>query len=108
YELALFSIDVDDELIPFVVPGSDGRNFYVNAGKSKREGFEASLISRPTDRLQTTVSYTHSDFTFARFVDADGTDFSGKRIPGTTENVLFGEVMYTDPRGWFAAADALY
>ena len=29
-------------------------------------------------------------------------------IPGTAENLLFGEFAYRAPRGWFVAADALY
>ena len=108
YEIALFTIEVEDELIPFEVPGSPGRNFFENAGKSKRDGLEFSWIANPTDRWQTTVSYTYSDFEFTEFVDATNTDFSGKTIPGTSENVLFGEVSYTTPRGWFAAFDAIY
>ena len=29
-------------------------------------------------------------------------------IPGTAENLLFGEFAYRAPRGWFAAAEVLY
>ncbi|HEX7082134.1 MAG TPA: TonB-dependent receptor [Gammaproteobacteria bacterium] len=108
YELALFSIEVDDELIPFEVPGSPGRDFYVNAGQSSRDGLEFSFMTQPTERLQAIVSYTYSDFEFDRFVDASGEDFAGKTIPGTSENVLFGELSYRHPVGWFAAFDVLY
>jgi iron complex outermembrane receptor protein len=108
YDLALFTIDVDDELIPFeVVPG---RNAFENAGTSTRDGLELSFILNPTDRWQATLSYTYSDFTFDQFVDLDNpaNDFSGNVIPGTAENVLFGEINYSHPAGWFAAADVLY
>jgi iron complex outermembrane receptor protein len=108
YEVALFTIDVDDELIPFEVPGSPGRNFFENAGKSNRDGLEFSWIANLTDRMRTTVSYTYSDFTFSEFFDAANNDFSGNVIPGTSENVLFGELAYTSPRGWFAAGDVMY
>ncbi len=108
YELALYTIDVDDELIAFEVPGSPGRDFYENAGSSKRDGLEASLILDPTERLSTTFTYTYSDFEFERFVDGGGNDFSGNTIPATSEHVLFGEVTYTDPRGWFGAFDVMY
>jgi len=107
YELALFSIEVDDELIPFEVPGSPGRDYYVNAGQSSRDGFEFSLITQATDRLQATFSYTYSDFKFDEFTDASG-DYAGNVIPGTAKNVLFGELSYRGDRGWFAAFDALY
>ena len=108
YELALFSITVDDELIPFEVPGSPGRDYYVNAGQSGRDGFEFSMMTQPTERLQAIVSYTYSDFEFDQFIDAGGQDLSGNTIPGTAENVLFGEVSYQHPRGWFGALDLLY
>lgn len=114
YELALFTIDVDDELIPypvFTAPGGtvvSGRNYFENAAKSSREGLEFSWIGRPTERLRTTVSYAYSDFKFDNFVDSAGTSFNGNVIPGTAENVLFAEIAYTAPRGWFIAGDALY
>jgi iron complex outermembrane receptor protein len=101
YEVALFTIDVEDELIPFeVVPG---RNAFENAGESKRDGLEFSFIFNPTDRLSGTVSYTYSDFKFTNF----GT-FSGNVIPGTAENVVFGELAYTHPGGWFIAGETIY
>jgi iron complex outermembrane receptor protein len=114
YEVALFSIDVDDELIPypvFTAPGGtvvSGRNYYENAAKSKRDGVEFSWVGRPTDQLRTTVSYAYSDFTFKDFVDSNNNVFSGNVIPGTTENVLFAELAYTAPRGWYLAGDVLY
>jgi iron complex outermembrane receptor protein len=108
YEVALFTIDVEDELIPFEVVGNPGRNFFQNAGESTRDGVEFSWIANPTERLQAIVSYTYSDFKFSEFVDAGGTDFAGNAIPGTSENVLFGEIAYASPRGWFAAADFMY
>jgi iron complex outermembrane receptor protein len=98
YEIAVFSTTVKDELIPFEVPTSPGRNYYVNAGDSKHDGVEFSWISNPTQQLTATVSYTYSDFTFN----------SGKVIPGTAKNLLFGELAYRDSRGWFVSADATY
>jgi iron complex outermembrane recepter protein len=98
YEIAVFTIDVEDELIPFEVPTSPGRNYYQNAGKSQHDGIEFSWTVNPTDRLQTTVSYAYSDFTFN----------NGLVIPGTAENTLFAGLSYTHPRGWFVAGDALF
>lgn len=108
FELSLFTIGVKDELIPFTVPDMSGRDYYVNAGKSTRNGLEFSLISHETDRWRTTFSYTYSDFTFDRFIDQGGNDFSGKTIPGTAKHLLYGEVRYDDPRGWFGSVDAEY
>ena len=108
YELAIFDIEVDDELIPYEIPSSPGRDFFANAGRSSRTGLEATLVSRPTDRIGVTLSYTYADFTFADFVDDNGRDYSGNRIPGTVEQLLFAEIDYRHPAGWFGALDALY
>jgi iron complex outermembrane recepter protein len=114
YEVAVFTIDVEDELIGSEILTSPGRFSFANAGETSRDGVEFSWIANPTDRIQTTVSYTYSDFTFTRFVenitiaDPDGVDRSGNVIPGTPENLLFAEFAYRAPRGWFVAADAIY
>jgi iron complex outermembrane receptor protein len=102
YEIVVFNIDVKDELIPLQVPGQPGRNYYVNAAKTAHDGIELSWSSQPTDRLATTLSYTYSDFTFTEGLSA------GNVIPGTSENVLFGQLIYTHPRGWFIAGDAIF
>ena len=74
YELAVFDIDVEDELIPYEIPSSPGRDFFANAGRSSRTGLEATLSSQPTDRIGITLSYTYADFTFADFIDDNGRD----------------------------------
>ena len=85
---------------------------FENAGETSREGVEFSWIANPTDRIETTVSYTYSDFKFDAIrrneSRAVSIDRSGNVIPGTAENLLFAEFAYRAPRGWFAAADALY
>jgi iron complex outermembrane receptor protein len=108
YEMALFRIDVKDELIPFEVPSSPGRDYFVNAGKSTRNGFEASYTGHLFDRFEVTASYTYSDFKFTDFVDDAGNDFGGNALPGIPENLFFGELRYTRPSGWFAAVDVQY
>jgi iron complex outermembrane recepter protein len=111
YEVAVFTIDVEDELIGREIPASPGRNFFENAGETSREGLELSWTARPTDRIDTTVSYTYSDFKFDRFIETIGLatfDRSGRVLPGSAENTLFGEFAYRAPRGWYAAADVLF
>lgn len=123
YEVALFTIDVEDELIGREILTSPGRNFFENAGETSREGLEFSWTAEPTDRIDTTVSYTYSDFAFTNFIERDALvvnptpppanirrdfDRSGFVIPGTPEHQLFAEFAYRSPRGWYAAADALY
>ena len=81
YELALFSIITEDELIAFQVPGAAaGRQFFRNAGQTTRRGAEASIsgVAGPVS-LGTTATwlrYVYDDFTVA------GTSFEGNRVPG--------------------------
>jgi iron complex outermembrane receptor protein len=118
YEVAVFTIDVEDELVGREIPtptgGASGRLSFENAGETSRDGLELSWTMSPTDRIETTVSYTYSDFKYEHFIenitvaDPDGDDRSGNTIAGTPENMLFAEFSYRAPRGWFIAADALY
>ena len=114
YEVAVYDIAVDDELVPFDI---GGRTFFQNAGSSSRTGVELALVSNPTDRIRTSLTYTYGEFEFDDFreisFDAGGVptvedDFSGNTIPGTVEHLLFGEISYTHPSGWFGALDVMY
>ncbi len=113
YEVAVFTIDVEDELIGREIQNSPGRFSFENAGETSRDGIEFSWIADLTDRIETTVSYTYSDFKFDEFLENvtptnPGINRSGNIIPGTPENLLFAEFAYRAPRGWYVAADATY
>ena len=105
YEVALFSIDVEDELIPFEV---GGRDIYENAGKSSRKGVELSFTSRPIDGMRVSFAYTYSNFKFEEFVDDNGNDHSGNALPGIPDNVLRAELNYTHSSGFYGVIDARY
>ncbi len=98
YELAVFTIRVLDELIPFELPESPGRTFYRNAGKSTRNGIELGGAFRPTGGLTLSAVYTYSDFFFDEFLTEDGI-FNGNQIPGIPKNQTYGEVAYYHPSG---------
>jgi len=113
-EVALFNVQVDEELVPFEI---DGRDFFQNAGESNRSGIELAVVSNLTDRIRTSLTYSYGNFEFDDFrevsIDAGGAstvtnNFSGNTIPGTVEHLLFGEVSYTHPSGWFGAVDVMY
>jgi iron complex outermembrane receptor protein len=108
YEIAVFNIKVDDELIPFEVPTAPGRDYFDNAGESSRNGVEFSFSSSLSDRLSAMLSYTYADYEYDSFVDDGGNNFGGNRIPGTAEDVFFGNLSYNHPRGWYAAFDLNY
>ncbi len=100
YDLALFLIESEDELIPFELPGSPGRNFFRNAGESERKGVEAKVQLQPVDYARVSLSYTYSDFKFTEFV-ASGVDFSGNAIPGIPKHRIAGTLDMKSEHGWF-------
>ena len=101
YELALFYIKSEDEILPFELPASPGRTFFRNAGKSERKGVEVSLHMPPVNGWEGRASYTYSDFEFTELVSS-GVDLAGKDIPGVPRHRIAGEVKYQHPSGWFS------
>lgn len=108
YAIAAFNIDVDDELIPFEIASSPGRDFFANAGKSNRRGLELSVSSEPIPGLRLSLAYTWSEFEFDELVDDNGNNFSGNTIPGIPESFAHVDVSYAHESGFFVAADASY
>lgn len=121
YDLATFATLVRDELIPFEVPGGQGRTFYRNAGRTHRYGAELGLgvALGPFDGA---LSYSYSHFQFADFTTDAGVSYAGNRIPGiplhqaeasltwrhsnlfvTAEGEVFGRVYVNDQNDASAA-----
>ena len=108
YELAVFHIDLKDELTPFELAASPGRTFYVNAGESGRTGVEAAMSWTGTSGFGIDASLTWSDFTFDEFIDNNGNDFSGSRLPGLPEYFGYLGLRYETENGFTAAFDTNY
>ena len=107
YELALFHIDVKDEIVPFELEGS-GQSFFENAGSSTRDGVEAALSMELAPGLTGTATYTWSDFVFDEFRGADGQNYDGNRIPGIPQQLFNIDLSWSHDSGFFASWDALY
>jgi len=108
YEIALFSIDLEDELIPFELAQFPGRTFFANAGSSKREGIETALRWSHNNGLRIDASFTWSDFTFDEFADDNGNDFSGNELPGLPRQFGYLGGSYQGERGLSATLEAIY
>lgn len=93
YEAVLYSMRVEDELVPQRV-GS--RTFYDNAGRSSRDGVELSAQWRPGTHWQATGAWSYNDYRFDAFQG-----FDGNRIAGIPRQTLFGELAY-DREAWYA------
>ena len=107
YEIAIFDIDVDDELVGFELSGA-GQTFFENAGSSTHRGIESALTLKLLPSLSGTVAYTYSNFTFDRFRDRSGNNFEGNKIPGVPDHQFHVEMNYQHPAGLFASGDLLY
>ena len=107
YDIAVFRVAIDDELVPFEIDGFTGRTFFQNAAESTRKGIEAGLSAQLMDNLSATLAYTHINAEFDRFRTATE-NFDGNRIPGVPDDQVFAELNYVHPRGWYGVADMLY
>lgn len=117
YDVAFYQIDVEDELVPFQFAG-DTRNFFENAGETRRRGIELALSANPLPGLRTTLAYTFSDFKFTDFVsqtrdpltgDVVGQAvFDGNYIPGIPRHFGFLEIAYDHPSGFYGVWDTIF
>ena len=106
YELALFRVEVRDEITPYEL---GGRTFYDNAARTRRDGAELMLEHLTTDTLTLTLAYTYSDYQFQRFYDdQQDQDVSGNRLPGLPRHHLFAEAAWRGLDGLFLIANAQY
>ena len=94
YSLALFRVDVRDELVPFqLADPDDDRTYYRNAGRTRRQGLEAGLVWLLATDLALTGAWTWSDFSFREFVD-DGASLAGRELPAIPRRQLFLEAAW--------------
>jgi iron complex outermembrane receptor protein len=87
YDIALFTIITEDELIPFQVPGAAaGRVFFRNAGQTTRRGLEGS-VTGTTGPLALGLTATWLRYVYDEF-EVSGTSFKGNRVPGVAPVTL--------------------
>jgi len=108
YEVSVFRIELEDELIPFELANQPGRTFYSNAGSSTRNGLETALSWKSDSGFGVDLSYTWSDFVFDQFVDDNGNDFAGKRLPGLPEHFGYLGLTYRSEPGLSATYETIY
>ena len=101
YDASLFDTEVRDELIPFQIPNGNGRTYYRNAGRTRREGAELEL-SGDIGPVTLAGAYAYSHFRFRDFVNA-GVQFAGKTIPGIPEQQWQAAATWHVPRALLVA-----
>lgn len=102
YDIALFRVEVRDEIVSFE---QGGRDFFENAARTQRDGIELGIDWIATRNLALAAAWTWSDYRFERFVDRDGNDFGGNRLPGLPEHQLYLEADWQDAAGRYARVE---
>lgn len=108
YELVVFYIDSNDELVPFELADSPGRTFFSNAGRSTRNGIETVFAYKNDNGISVDASYTWSDFDFEDFIDEEGNDFSDNQIPGVPNQFAHLAFVYKPIRMLSLRFDTTY
>ena len=101
FDASLFTIKIDNALVPYELPQFPDREFYRNAGSSTRRGAELAMELDLPAGFSARASYTWSGFSYDRFL-AGGNDFSGNRIPGIPRHFGDIEIEYQAGSGFFA------
>ncbi|MEX2353375.1 MAG: TonB-dependent receptor, partial [Gammaproteobacteria bacterium] len=107
YDISLYQMEVDNELVPFETDGLTGRTFFQNAGETGRKGIEIGLSAELLPELRASVAWSYINARFDRFRTADEV-LDGNRIPGIPNQHLHAELRFDDPRGWYTVWDMLY
>ncbi|NRB55325.1 MAG: TonB-dependent receptor [Salinicola sp.] len=106
YDVALFSVRVRDELVPY--EGDDGRTFYENAGDSDRDGIELALGWQFDPSWRIDSALTLASYEFDSYEDQAGDDFGGNRIPGLPEQTWVNRLTWQGLDRRFAALETQY
>ena len=107
YQLTSFYITLQDELVPYELEDSPGRTFYRNAGRSSRQGVEASLGGQIMSGLSASLAYTWSDFVYLEYLSSAG-NLRGKHLPGVPSHFAFLNFRYVHPSGLLASLRCRY
>jgi len=89
WDAALFQARAHDELVPFDIPGGQGRRYFRNAGRTLRRGGELG-VQAEAGPVSLQTSYTYSRFRYQDYA-VGGKSYAGNRIPGIPVHALATE-----------------
>lgn len=100
WDVTLFNVDVQNELVPYQIAGQAGRVFFRNAGSSRRQGIEISFNALLAKGLSLFSNYTFSDFKYRTYQTTAG-KFDGNTLPGIPRHAAQVELRYFTQKGFF-------
>ena len=99
----LFRSDTDDDIVTGPAP-FPGRNTFVNAERTRREGAEFAASTAVLDSALTLdLAYTYTRARFEEFVNFSGLDLSGNQLPGVPEHSVYGAFVWRHAASGFSA-----
>lgn len=101
----LFRSDTKDDIVTGPSP-FPGRNTFVNAAKTRREGAELALQYLLPGGFDFGTAYTYTKARFEDFVNFAGTDLSGRRLPGVPEHSFYADVSWEHASGFSTGLEA--
>lgn len=111
YDLSVYDMRIDDELIPFEVASAPGRQFYRNAGTARHRGVDADVTAElaPEVRLQGSYSFTDARYvTYAVTSGTTTTSYATNRVPGVAPNLASLALQLGDPASRFVSVEERY
>jgi iron complex outermembrane receptor protein len=99
----LFRSDTNDDIVtgPALFPG---RNTFVNAERTRREGAEFAASTAMLDSALTLdLAYTYTRARFEEFVNFEGLDLSGNQLPGVPEHSVYAALVWRHAASGFSA-----
>ena len=86
-----------------------GRNVFTNAQQTTRGGFELSGDAQFGAGFSGQLAYTYLDARFSEYVTVTGADFSGKRIPGVPQSLVYASLKWQPaPTGFSVGIEGRY
>lgn len=101
FDLAVFHIDTNNDLVPFESEDQQGITQFKNAGKTRRQGLELALQYHLSPHLQLDGNYTFSQFKYRVFDTEDGS-LAGNFLPGIPQHHANFFVRYLNTKGFNA------
>ena len=102
----LFRSDTKDDIVTGPPP-FPGRNTFVNAAKTRREGAELAAQYATSHGLDMGLAYTYTSARFEDFINFSGVDLSGARLPGVPRQSLYADLSWRHARsGLFTGLEA--
>lgn len=99
YEIVYFSIETENEIVPFELEAFPGRDFFRNAGNTQRKGFEGIVNYQLSNYWKARIMYTFSDFKYGEYL-VSTENLEGNYLPGIPRHFGSFAIDYIHPSNW--------